>query len=211
MNARRIFQLLIPCALLLLTAAGTQAQTGEQKRRIIEQAAAAARALPTEKASSTEEFAARGLSQQVGIVDILDSQKKQAISGSWVGDVTITAPQELAGTFKALLSFTDEGRVFATAQGDVVDPVQSPGMGMWERQAGRVFALSFKTLFYETQGDAAGSLIGVATIRSTSTVSEAGDTFSGPFKFALADSQGNILLTTEGTWQFNRIKIEPPQ
>jgi hypothetical protein len=209
MNARR--SLILCTLLLLLTAASTQAQTGEQKRRIIEQAAAAASALPTAKATSAEELAARGLSQQGGIVDILDSQKKQAIAGSWIGDVTITAPPELAGTFKALLSFTEDGRVFATAQGDVVDPVQSPGMGSWERQTGRVFALSFKTLFYETQGDAAGSLIGVATIRSTSTVSETGDSFSGPFKFALADQQGNVLLETNGTWQFNRIKVEPLQ
>ena len=208
MNARRS---LILCALLLLTAAGAQAQTGEQKRRMLEQAAAAARALPTAKATSTEELAARGLSQQGGIVEILDLQKKQAIAGSWIGDVTITAPPELAGTFKASLSFTEDGRVFATAQGDVVNPVQSPGMGAWEHQAGRVFALSFKTLFYETQGDAAGSLIGVATIRSTSTVNETGDTFSGPFKFALADSRGNVLIATVGTWQFTRIKVEPLQ
>jgi hypothetical protein len=208
MNIRRS---LILCTAMLLTAASTQAQTGEQKRRIIEQAAAAARALPTAKPTSIEELAARGPLQQGDNVNILDGQKKQAIAGSWIGDVTITAPPELAGTFEALLSFTEDGRVFATAQGDVVDPVQSPGMGSWERQTGRVFALSFKTLFYETQGDAAGSLIGVATIRSTSTVSETGDSFSGPFKFALADQQGNVLLETNGTWQFARIKVEPLQ
>ena len=203
MNTKRS---IILATVMLLTAVGAQAQTGEQRRRIIEQAAAAARALPTAKSTSTEELAARGLSQQSDNVSILD--KKQAIAGSWIGDVTITAPPELAGTFKALLSFTEDGRVFATAQGDVVEPAQSPGMGAWERQTGRVFALSFKTLFYEIQGDAAGSLIGVATIRSNSTVSETGDTFSGPFKFALADQQGNVLLETNGTWQFTRIKVE---
>jgi hypothetical protein len=84
-------------------------------------------------------------------------------------------------------------------------------VGAWQHQGGRVYALSFKTLFYETQGDAAGSLIGVATIRSTSTVNDAGDKFSGPFKFSLTDPQGNVLLTTEGTWQFTRIKVEPLQ
>jgi hypothetical protein len=206
MNTKRS---IILATVMLLTAMCAQAQTGEQRRRIIEQAAAAARALPTAKSTSTEELAPRGLSQQSDNVSILD--KKQAIAGSWIGDVTITAPPELAGTFKALLSFTEDGRVFATAQGDVVEPAQSPGMGAWERQTGRVFALSFKTLFYEIQGDAAGSLIGVATIRSTSTVSETGDTFSGPFKFALADPQGGVLLETNGTWQFTRIKVEPLQ
>lgn len=208
MNIRRS---IILCTAILLTAASAQAQTGEQKRRIIEQAAAAARALPTAMATSSAELAARGLLQEGDNVKILDAQKKQAIAGSWIGDVTITSPPELAGAFKALLSFTEDGRVFATAQGDVLEPAQSPGMGTWERQTGRVFALSFKTLFYETQGDAAGSLIGVATIRSTSTVSETGDAFSGPFKFALVDSQGNVLLETNGTWQFTRIKVEPLQ
>ena len=209
MNARPICQSLILCILLLLTAASAQAQTGEQKRRLLEQAAA--RTLPTAKETPSQELSAPGLSQQGGILDILDAQKKTAIAGSWIGDVTITAPPELAGAFKALLSFTEDGRMFATAQGDVVDPVQSPGMGAWQHQGGRTYALSFKTLFYETQGDAAGSLIGVATIRSTSTLSEAGDKFSGPFKFALVDPQGNVLIATEGTWQFTRIKVEPLQ
>lgn len=208
MNTKRS---IILATVMVLTAVSAQAQTGEQRRRIIEQAAAVARALPTAKSTSTEELAARGPSQQSDNVSILDGQKKQAIAGSWIGDVTIIAPPELAGTFKALLSLTEDGRVFATAQGDVVEPAQSPGMGAWERQTGRVFALSFKTLFYEIQGDAAGSLIGVATIRSTSTVSETGDTFSGPFKLALADQQGNVLLETNGTWQFTRIKVEPLQ
>jgi len=93
------------------------------------------------------------------------------------------------------------GKMKTTAQGDIVDPVQSPGMGVWQYQAGRVFALSFKTLWYESQGDAAGSLIGIATIRSTSTVSE----------FSLVDTQGNVLLETQGTWQFTDIKIVPLQ
>jgi len=203
MNARRS---LILFTLLLMTAASAQAQTGEQKRRLLEQVAAGQRTLPKANEPATEELASSGTH---GTPDILDAQKKNAISGSWVGDVTITAPPELAGTFKALLSFAEDGRMFATAQGDVVDPVQSPGVGAWQHQAGRAYALSFKTLFYETQGDAAGSLIGVATIRSTSTVNDAGDKFSGPFKFALTDPQGNVLLATEGMWQFTRINVEP--
>lgn len=210
MNARRIFSSLTLCTLLLLTAASAQAQTGEQKRRLLEQAAAG-RTLPTAKDTSTEELAAPAQSEQDGVLRILGAEKKTLIAGSWIGDVTITTPPELAGTFKALLSFTEDGRMFATAQGDVVDPAQSPGMGAWQHQGGRTNALSFKTLLYETQGAAAGSLIGVSTIRSTSTVNDAGDKFSGPFKFALVDAQGNALLTTEGTWQFTRIKVEPLQ
>lgn len=210
MNARRIFSSLTLCTLLLLTAASAQAQTGEQKRRLLEQAAAG-RTLPTAKDTSTEELAAPAQSQQDGVLGILVAEKKILIAGSWIGDVTITNPPELAGTFKALLSFTEDGRMFATAQGDVVEMAQSPGMGAWQHQGGRTNALSFKTLIYETQGAAAGSLIGVATIRSTSTISEGSDKFSGPFKFALADPQGNVLLTTEGTWQFTRIKVEPLQ
>jgi hypothetical protein len=211
MNARRIFSSLILCTVLLLTAASAQAQTGEQKRRLLEQAAAGGRTLPTANETSTEELAAPALSQQDGILGILGAEKKNLIAGSWIGDVTITTPPEFGGTFKALLSFTEDGRMFATAQGDVLAPVQSPGMGAWQYQGGRTNALSFKTLFYETQGAAAGSLIGVATIRSSSTINEASDKFSGPFKFALADPQGNVLLTTEGTWQFTRIKVEPLQ
>jgi hypothetical protein len=211
MNARRIFQSLILCTLLVLTAASAQAQTGEQKRRLVEQAAADGRTLPTAKETSTGELAAPALSQQDGILDILDTQKKNAIAGSWIGDVTITTPPEFGGTFKALLSFTEDGRMFATAQGDVVAPAQSPGMGAWQYQGGHTNALSFKTMFYETQGDAAGSLIGIATIRSTSTVNETSDKFSGPFKLALVDPQGNVLISTEGTWQFTRIKVEPLQ
>jgi hypothetical protein len=207
MNAKRNFQSLILCTLLALLGSTAQAQSdngsvAEFKKRMLEQIAAATRNPIGEDATGTQAVELQAAAQG-GILDVLEQQKR-AIAGSYLVDVKITAPPELATDLKALLAFTEDGRVTGTLQGDTVPPIESPALGSWAYQSGRAFALTCRTILYDPEG----TLIAVGKLRGTCTLDETGNTWSGRFKFEGIDSHGSVLFTTEGPWQGTRIKVE---
>ena len=135
------------------------------------------------------------------LLDILERQKK-AIVGSWL--ITVTTPG--FPPLKTLLTFTEDGNVMGTGQGDVTaSRALSVGQGVWSHQGGRTFASTFLQISYETQ---TGVLRGLVKFRLTHTLDSSGNEWSGPYKFDFLDPAGNPVFSAGGTTQAQRIKVE---
>jgi hypothetical protein len=88
----------------------------------------------------------------------------------------------------------------------------SAGHGVWAKQAGslpgdRKYALTF----IEMTNDDAGSTPSLVTIRATISLSESGDTFTGPFAYSVATIDGRVLQSGRGTVDGKRIGVQPLQ
>lgn len=135
-------------------------------------------------------------------LDTLNGQKK-AIVGSWL--VNVETPGFPA--LKILLTFTEDGNVLGTAQGDVTPTrALSVAHGSWAHQGGRTFASTFLQVSYETQ---TGNLRGLVKFRLTHTFDSAGNEWSGPYKFDFLSPTGSVIFSAGGTTQAQRIKVEP--
>lgn len=202
------------CALCLGTGYAQTPTNGlsEFKKRVQEQLANRQRSPQTETTTTVAEPQPASVTEPEPQGENLQEraeQQQKALGGSWISDVTVAVPADFATVFKALFAFTEDGRVFATAQGDIVPPVQSPGFGAWEHLGGRTYAFTFMTISYNSEGELVGSLIGTGKISGTVTLDRSGNKFSGRFKFVLSDPDGKELLTTAGPLQASRIKVEP--
>ena len=134
---------------------------------------------------------------------------EQKIIGSWM--VTVS-PESAPTTFQGLLTFTDDGGVVASAQGDVllnappgIVAVASAGHGAWAKTGPHEYSFTFRQIFYDSDGN----LQGGAKIRGLSRMNPNGDEWSGSFQVEWFDAFGNVVFEGQGTQQASRIKVEP--
>jgi hypothetical protein len=133
-------------------------------------------------------------------------QQKKAIVGSWLDTVTITG----GPTFKSLSTFTGSGSVLLSTQVDVItEPpisrVLSPGHGVWVYEGRHTFSRTHLQLF----NDLRGNLVGIIKVQATITLDQSGDAYSAVLKARLTDPAGNVIGSSEGTIEGQRIKAEP--
>jgi hypothetical protein len=86
----------------------------------------------------------------------------------------------------------------------------SAGHGVWVKQAGSLPGdRSYSLTFIEMSTGDAGGTPSLVKIRATITLSETGDTFSGPFAYSVAATDGRVLYSGQGTVDARRIGVEP--
>lgn len=137
--------------------------------------------------------------------------KKPTIVGSWLLTVHVPDNGPPFDSFKALWSFTGDGILITSAQGDVTPvpfPTTSTAYGAWVQTEGRQYAATFVAILYDVQtGDNLGSL----KLNQGITLSDSGVEWNGPFQAKVSDPDGNVVATVTGTINAKRITVEPLQ
>lgn len=157
-------------------------------------------AMEPEEAAQEDSQASQG-----GLLDIL-ARLKKAIAGSWLDTVTVAG----GPTFKSLSTFTQDGGVMFTDQGDVITEPPNPhvfsaGQGVWVHQGGRTFGQTTLQLV----SDLKGNLLGVLKLQATITLNQSGDAYSAVWKATFTNPAGNPIASFQGTIEGQRIKAEP--
>jgi hypothetical protein len=209
MITKRIFRALMITGIMIISSTIVEAQRiNREALRKLSQGGEASPAvtapMPESNRAMEPEEAAQEASQS-GLLDILARQKK-AIAGSWLDTVTVAG----GATFKSLSTFTEDGGVIFTDQGDVITEPPSPhvfsaGQGVWVHQGGRTFGQTTLQLV----SDLKGNLLGVFKLRATITLNESSDAYSAVWKAAFTNPAGNLIASFEGTIEGQRIKSEP--
>lgn len=125
-------------------------------------------------------------------------------TGSWQGVVTNTGGGP--PPFRVLMNFTADGGFTGSGDGD--NSVGSVQYGVWERIGdanSRIYAVTFRQLFYNADASSAGS----ARMQQTVILNEAGDTWTGPFVVRIYAPDGTLVFTGTGTATATRIQSEP--
>jgi hypothetical protein len=129
-----------------------------------------------------------------------DDETSSSLAGAWVGS-TNAGPG--FPPFKALYTFAPGGGMVTSSSIDLSPrSVSTPGYGTWTRTAPHTFAFTFDAFIFDQQGNPAGTVVA----RSTVTVNQAGDAFSGPFKFDVIAPNGSTTFSGAGTHEAARIR-----
>jgi len=135
-----------------------------------------------------------------------DNESNQIV-GSWL--VTVT-PEGAPVPFRGLITFTQDGGVIASAQGDVlldappgVPPVATAGHGAWVR-TGQTFRFTFRQIFYNADGTYAGG----AKISHRVRLNAGGNGWTGSLSVEIYDADGNVVFSGTGTETAVRIRAE---
>jgi hypothetical protein len=135
-----------------------------------------------------------------------DHESNQIV-GSWL--VTVT-PEGAPVPFRGLITFTQDGGVIASAQGDVlldappgVPPVATAGHGAWVR-TGRTFRFTFRQIFSNADGTYAGG----AKISHSVRLNAGGNGWTGSLSVEIYDADGNVVFSGTGTETAVRIRAE---
>lgn len=130
------------------------------------------------------------------------SQSSRNLPGTFVVTVNFEG-----SSFKVLTSYTRDGR------STVLLPFGPPpagsgdtrvgGLGEWIRTGPREFAA---TEFFFASQDTAEPL---QRSRLKITLDESGDSFSGPFRYEIIDTNGNVLFSDDGTFSGKRLNVVP--
>ncbi len=207
MTTKRIVQSAMIAGMMIISTAAVEAQ--RINREAIAQGNNAGPAVTRPESNAAVELseAAQDASQTNlgGLLDILARQKK-ALAGSWLLTVSVTGGQ----SFKSLSTFTEDGNVIFTDQGDVItEPpnihVFSAGQGTWTHQGG----CSFSQTTLQLVSDLRGNLLGALKLRATLTLNPSRDAYSGVWKATFTNPAGNPIASFEGTIDAQRIKSEP--
>ena len=132
----------------------------------------------------------------------------QHLEGTWLVTAAVGAPPRL------LVSFTTDGLALRTAPLLLAAPpalgvakiVISTTHGEWVRVGNREFLLTFYGFVF----DEGGAFLATQRIRVAPVLGEALDTFAGPFTTDFTAADGRVLVSTNGTVQGTRIRVEPP-
>ena len=128
--------------------------------------------------------------------------KKLAIVGTWLG----TSGE---GN-KLIVSFTSDGIVFSSVEGEVSTNAQfgvlTPGHGVWTYLGGRQFGLTGVLLNYDIN---TGAYLGYVKVREVLKLNETGQQMSGTDKVEIFDPDGNLVLAIPpGNTSFTRLMFE---
>jgi hypothetical protein len=105
-------------------------------------------------------------------------QQAASIVGTW----NVQVSPDGQTPFPALLTFNQGGTLVETES-----DAPGTGLGSWEQIDTDRFALSFKTFIFSGTGQPAGAVV----VRSVVTLKD--DSLSGPFKFDVLDTAGNVI------------------
>jgi hypothetical protein len=132
-----------------------------------------------------------------------DDEGAQTLVGGWMGTTNAGPP---FGPFKALYTFAAGGGLVTSNSIDLSPrSLSTPGYGSWARRGPRTFAFTFDAFVFDPQGNPAGTV----EARTTVTLNQAGDAFSGPFNFDVIAPNGAIVFSGSGTHQAERIRVKP--
>src|SRR5437016_3703072 len=129
--------------------------------------------------------------------------KSESLVGGWIGTTNARPP---FGPFRALYTFARAGGMVTSSSIDLSPrSLSTPGYGTWTKTGQRMFAFTFNAFVFDQQGNPAGTV----EARTTVTLNQAGDTFSGPFKFDVIAPNGAIVFSGGGTHEASRIRVKP--
>lgn len=129
--------------------------------------------------------------------------KRNTLAGTWVVTADpVSPPPGFPEEFSALHTYTADGRFVETSATNPA--VKSAAHGEWGRLPGGEFATTF--LFFVF--DPAGAHALTVKVRSTVSLSDDGEEWSGPFEADFTTSDGNLLFTVQGTHRGRRVVAE---
>jgi hypothetical protein len=137
------------------------------------------------------------------------------LEGSWAMTITATEPAGLP-PFKGLITFTRDGDVLESRRPYVpftpFGPViESSGHGAWTRTGRRQIAVVFQFLLQAAPNNPVftnGEDLGTDNIRLQLVRSQSGDSFTGTFRSAAKDADGNVVFEARGTVTGSRLRPE---
>jgi len=111
--------------------------------------------------------------------------------------------------FTLVEAFHADGTYAEQSLFDFIPPPQStPGLGVWERTKGRVFAATHYGVIIGTSNNA--DFEGTYRVRQKLTLDGDGDSFSGTGKIEIFDPSGNLVFVLDGILvQGRRAKVAP--
>jgi hypothetical protein len=120
-------------------------------------------------------------------------------TGSWNTEVTIAS---LRRSYPALVTFTSDGSVIAD---DASSPVEATGHGSWIKTGPNAGAFTYVFLIGSTEPGQwiKGKVSGALKYNART------DKWSGQFKVALVDQDGQVVHSDSGTMRGTRITVEP--
>ena len=129
-----------------------------------------------------------------------DEDTSDSIVGAWIGSTNAGPPFP---PFRALYMFARGGGMDTSSSIDLSPhSLSTPGYGAWARVAARVFTFTFDAFVFDEQGNPSGTV----EARTTVTLNEASNAFSGPFKFVLIAPCGAVVFSGSGTHEAVRIR-----
>jgi hypothetical protein len=135
------------------------------------------------------------------------------LTGSWFVKNTLVVPGgPTPPPFFALSTFTKDGNFIGDTPSIVSHPT-TPGFGVWQRTGARTFALTFRSI----ESDSDGNAIGFILVRQTITLNHSGDKWDGTAVLVERDPNtgdpdtGNIQPPTPitVTMHADRIVVKP--
>jgi hypothetical protein len=189
-------------ALIALASTPTLAQSSgaaELKKRILEQIAAGTRTqpvtntTPVESVEAEAQTAAPFATQQGGILDVVERQKK-ALLGTWNLTLTFSDGSQAKSTLSVFPGRTDsEGSVLHSAEATLLLPNPTTSeQGAWQYTGGLQFIASYRGYAVDEKFEQPFGTIG---FRHAITVSDNQDTFTGRATFEVIDSHGQVLFS----------------
>jgi hypothetical protein len=132
-----------------------------------------------------------------------DDEASQSIVGAWIGS---TNAGPAFPPFNALYTFAPGGGLVTSSSIDLSPrSLSTPGYGTWTRSAHQTFMFTFDAFVFDQQGNPSGTV----EARTVVTLNQAGDAFSGPFKFDVIAPNGAIVFSGGGTHEAKRIRVKP--
>jgi hypothetical protein len=129
----------------------------------------------------------------------LNSNQEHSIVGSWMG--TFDNGERL------LMSFTSDGIVLSSVQTEVsaINPVLTPGHGVWARLGKRQFAFTDIVILYDIN---TGEYRGAGKLRGVLTLDKAGN-LSGDNRVEIFDPNGVLMIARPHPFRLTRINVDP--
>lgn len=131
-----------------------------------------------------------------------EEEGPDAIEGAWMGSVN-SGPG--FPPFKALYTFARGGGMVTSSSIDLSPrSLSTPGYGAWRRSGPRTFLFTFDAFVFDAQGNPSGTV----KARSTATLNQVGDAWSGVFKFDVIAPNGAIVFSGGGSHDATRVRVE---
>jgi len=139
------------------------------------------------------------------LLAVAASQGQSSHSSKNLPGTFVTTVNFEGTSFKVLHSFTRDGRttVLLPFGPPCCNDTRVGGLGEWIRTGPREFAVT--EFFFDSQD----TTVPLQRSRLKLTLDESGDAFSGPFRFEVIDTEGNVLFSDDGTFTGKRLNVVP--
>ncbi|CAN5693479.1 hypothetical protein BH23PSE2_BH23PSE2_02480 [soil metagenome] len=134
---------------------------------------------------------------------VLPAQSALGLSGSWYATISPDGPPP----FRGLITADGQGGVVASAQGDILlnaGSLATAGHGAWKRIGPRRYLVTFRQVFYDSDGGYDGGSL----IRNDVELSRDGQEFHGSVQFEWYDPNDDLVFTGVSPVHATRIHAE---